>query len=533
MIGVRSHVLAALAAGIETGSDDVARATARQADWILRGAVRQKLENCLIDAALISGIYTSAADEAAARHVQRVAALQVAGKLDVDVTDPVAVEAAYRTLRTSSPTSTPVITLVVVAAIVVMFGALGLTVHALRHPHRASRSAPVMGTGAFFHGGTPARDVEIEWLFSDTLTNLVIETDAERRGSHEGAPRARRASELRDAKVMGSYGPALADAWRDLIDSLDRWAEVPTRGRRMRQALAELRDRAQAVSDEFANLGLGYYLQADALVDGTAHAMLFMYRVEDVAFVRAGGERRRVLSLRRLDKLNLSLALLGRQTDEVSDPVIMLDRIDEFVADRVMPAFDGGSYPLGDHSLSWSPRGRALEQRAGEAVRRELVAAGATDRASITPIVVATVRRHEARHGIDLYRATPLRYPRQLAALSDGNPRAALELAAYVSQIGNDPTTPQLALWNLATHGFNRGRWGSAESYAAVVVIDGLAKELGIDARTPVTINGHLDRDRLVSLAIELSAQPSDKLRQAARQLWITLYGEPMLPIVP
>jgi hypothetical protein len=527
--------LAALAAGIETGSDDVARAAARQADWILRGAVRQRLEHSLIDAALVSGIYTSAADGDAARHVQRVAALQVAGKLDVDVTDPVAVEAAYRTLRTSSPASTPVLTLVVIGAILVMFGALGLTVYTLRHPHRASRPAPVMGTGAFFHGGTPARDVGIEFLFSDTLTNLVIETDAERRGSRDGAPRARRASELRDARVMATYGPALANAWRDLIDALDRWAEVPTRGRRMQQALAELRDRAQAVSDEFANLGLGYYLQADALVDRNAHAMLFMYRVEDVAFVRAGGERRRVLSLRRLDKLDLSLALLGRQTDEVSDPVIMLDRIDEFVADRVMPAFDGSSYPLGDSSLSWSPRGRALMQRAGEAVRRELVAAGATDRASITPIVVATVRRHEARHGIDLYRATPLRYPRPLTALSAGNLRAALELAAYVSQIGNDPTTPQLALWNLATHGFNRDRWGSAESYAAVVVIDGLAKELGIDAGTPVMVDNsrHLDRDRLAAVAIELSAQSSDKLRQAARQLWITLYGEPMLPIVP
>jgi hypothetical protein len=43
----------------------------------------------------------------------------------------------------------------------------------------------------------------------------------------------------------------------------------------------------------------------------------------------------------------------------------------------------------------------------------------------------------------------------------------------------------------------------------------------------------HLDRDRLAAVAIELSAQSSDKLRQAARQLWITLYGEPMLPITP
>lgn len=532
MIGVRSHVLAALAAGIETGSDEDARAAARQADWILRGAVRHRLDHSLIDAALISGIYSSA-DEDAARHVQRVAALQVAGKLDVDVTDPVAVEAAYRTLRTSALVSTPVITLIVAALIFMMTGALAFTVIALRHPHRPSRPAPVIGSGAFFHGGTPARDAELEAFLVDNLTQLVIETDAERRGSHAGAPRARRAAELRDAPVIAARGPALAAAWRDLIDALDRWADVPAKGRGMQRALGELRDHTQAVSDQFASLGLGYYLQADALVDRSAHAVVFMYRVEDVAFIRAGGERRRVLALRRLDRINLTLALLGRQTDEVSDPVVMLDRIDEFVDDRVMPAFDGGSYPLGDSSLSWSPRGRALMQRAGEAVRRELVAAGATDRASITPIVVATVRRHEARHGIDLYRATPLRYPRQLAALSPGNARAQLELAAYVSQIGNDPSTPQLALWNLATHGFNRDRWGSAESYAAVVVIDGLAKELGIDARTPVVINAHLDRDRLASLAIELTAQPSDKLRQAARQLWITLYGEPMLPITP
>lgn len=525
--------MAALAAGIETGRDDVARAAARQADWILRGAVRTKLEHSLIDAALVSGIYTSTADEDAARHVQRVAALQVAGKLDVDVTDPVAVEAAYRTLRTPSPSSTPVITLVVIAAILVMVGALAFTVFALRHPHRARRPLPVIGTGAYFHGGAPAQDVAIEWLLRDTLTALVIETDADRRGSREGAPRARRVVELRNARAMNEHGPALADAWRGFVDALDRWTDVPSKGRRMQQALAELREHAQRVDDALANVGLGYYLQADVFVGQGAHAVVFAYRVENVSFVRAGGERRRVLALRRLDKLDMTLALLGRQTDEVSDPVIMLDRIDEFVADRVMPAFIGGAYPLGDSSLSWSPRGRALMQRAGEAVRRELVAAGATDRTSITPLVVATVRRHEARHGIDLYRATPLRYPSALAALSAGSPRAALELAAYVSQIGNDPATPQLALWNLATHGFNRERWGSAESYAAVVVIEGLAKELGIAPRTPVIINGQLDRDQLASLALELSAQRSDKLRQAARQLWITLYGEPMLPITP
>lgn len=65
------------------------------------------------------------------------------------------------------------------------------------------------------------------------------------------------------------------------------------------------------------------------------------------------------------------------------------------------------------------------------------------------------------------------------------------------------------------------------------MVIDGFAKELGIESRTPAVMNGHLDRDSLASLAIELTAQRTDKLRQAARQLWITLYSQPMLPITP
>jgi hypothetical protein len=110
----------------------------------------------------------------------------------------------------------------------------------------------------------------------------------------------------------------------------------------------------------------------------------------------------------------------------------------------------------------------------------------------------------------------PLRYPHALEGLagprSAATMRAELELAAYLSQIGNEPIVPKLALWNLTSVGGNPKRRHSAEAYAARVVLDGLSRKLDVRAD-------------------QLLAQGDDKLRTAARLLWIDLYGEPMLPI--
>jgi hypothetical protein len=332
-----------------------------------------------------------------------------------------------------------------------------------------------------------------------------------------------------------------------MIDSIDRWTMVRTTSRTYRSAEADLGRRAQDVNDQFAALGLGIYLQADVMVDhGFPHAAIFTFSVDDVAFVRAGGEARRVLSLRRLDELNLRHTLLGRQGDELGDPVVLLDSVDELVRERVMQAYSGYHYPLGDSSWRNTIYGAGIAYQAGEAIRRELAAAlhyetdannFARARVDVARIITASVRRHEARHGIDHDRETPLRYPKQLAAYvpNDGSlqsRRAAAELSAYLSQIGNDPATPQFALWNLASLTFNRERWHSAEFYVGVVVIEGLARQLGIPGPRPALVRDAFERQTLVATAEPLAAQSSEKLRAAARQLWIELYGEPMLPIV-
>jgi hypothetical protein len=542
---IRRHVIAALAIGVEAGDDAAAREALGQADWVLRGAAQRRLQRALIDAMLLTGEGYTGEDPEGMRHVQRVAALDVAGRNDIDVRDRKAVAEKFSRLPTAPPSRAPIATAMVAAGLLVTVLAFIWLVLAVRTPTRATRPPMPLPGGAFFHGGTPATDAELATFLESELTQLVIDTDADRMGSSAAAAtRARRAKELRDAPLVTSRGPGLANAWRALIDALDRWVDVSTRDAAFKPAIRELGRRAQDVSEQFAALGLGFYISAEVMVHGTtARAALFSYRVEDVAFVRSGGEARRVLSLRRLDRLNLDLTLLGRQNDELGDPVVLLDQIDEFAMDRVMPVLLGETYRLGDGDWRRSSRaGRVLASDAADAIDRELRAAlGDTfydldARARrIKQLVAATVRRHEARHAIDHDRARPLRYPKALEKLlgkRDGSTlRAELELAAYVSQIANDPALPQWTLWNLASHAFG-SRWGGAEGYDAVVVIEGLARQLGSYPSRPLVVGGRLDRDALATLARPIAAQSSEKLRAAARALWTELYGEPLVPIV-
>ncbi len=544
MISVlRRHVLAALAAGVSTGDEEAAREVLRGADWVLRAPAQRELSRALIDAAQISG-ELGASDRESIRHVHRVAALNLAKRYEVDVASRDDVAAAYATLHPAPPHRAPVATIVtasMLASAVVLFVWL---VVAVRTPSRPPRPIPPLVTGAYLHGGAPERDQALEHYVTSELTDLVIETDADKAGRVEGAPRKQHVAELRSSRMIASRGPALAAAWRGLVDSMDRWAGVSSRLGGFRAAEADLGRHAQDVSNQLAALGLGLYLQSDVMVDrGIPHAAIFVFVVEEVGFVRAGGERRRVLSLRRIDDINIRHTLLGRQNEERGDPVVLLDQVESFVTERVMPTLAGESYPVGDETWRRSQDGAAIAYRAGEAIRRELeVALGpdvtpAAARERVAQIIVASVRRHEARHGIDNDRVTALRYPMALGAYlpndgSDVSRRARAELAGYLSQIGNEPVTPQFALWNLASLAFNRDRFRSAESYAGVVVIEGLARQFGITASRPALANNQLDRHRLGVLAEPLAAQSSEKLRVAARKLWIELYGEPMLPIV-
>lgn len=365
------------------------------------------------------------------------------------------------------------------------FAFAGIALHPSSHRSRPARPAV---TGAYFRGGVPAYDAKLEHVLGEELADLVIEADEARRSS---AP-------LHHHPVLATSSEDLAEAWQALLGALDRWAHYD-------ESEADLRARAHAVSDQFAALGLGYYLRAAVIADnGVKHATVFAYRVERVTFVSIAGEAHRVLELRRLDRINVKHAVLGMQSDDLGDPVVLLDEVDGFIASHVAPVLAGGGYPFDD---------RQLAMAAGDAVRRELAG---RDAAEVQRLVIATVRRHEARHDYDIDLDPPLHEP---TALAGKGFRANAELSAYLSQIANDPVTPQLSLWNLAGQTFHHP--GTAEAYVGAVVISGLA-------HTRITT----DRTRLAALAVPLASFSDDELRAAARALWQELYGAPPATMV-
>ncbi len=611
--------MVALAAGIAAGDDDVARAALARIDWILRRRARKRLERLLIDAALASPI-----DEPA--HLMRIAAL---GRHCPDPADRAAVAAAYAKLPVRRASRAPIAT--VLAALVGCAAIAGVAMVALDKldpPKRTyERPMPPPVAGAFEHGGVPLEDPAIAALIVGDFTQYVLTVDADRRSfGRRRDERTALAAKVRAAPAM-QRSPALATAWQGLIDALDRWVTVPVSSDGFQAIADDLRARARAVSDQLAALGVGYYIETSVFTSGdSAHATIYAYRIAEVVFVDGKPRPMRVLDLHRIDQLNLVHALLGMESQELGDPLVLLDQIDEHVASIVLPALAPDTdFPLAGTWLApaedrWEDPGK-LGRATGDAVRKELALALGPDAAAaarigallvergtlfaswkeplshrnlrmpqvdtlfVPPELVAqfhermlgvvptdqldraeaiedelleleapriasrlhvlvaqSVRHHEAQHGYDDLRDEKLRYPDALAALlgmfvdQKGEPRPAAEhanaeLSAYTSQIANDPATPQLALWSMARHAFTEHRWGTVESYAAVIVIDGLARHLGIAPHDPIIHDGAIDRIRLSAIAALLPTRPPTELRRAASALWQELYGEPLAPI--
>ncbi len=334
---------------------------------------------------------------------------------------------------------------------------------------------------------------------------------------------------------------------------------------------------------------------------------------------QANGAPRRVLSLRRLDQINLVHTLLGMQSSELGDPVLLLDQIDQHVATKVLPVLEpDAAYQIGDEAFATS-EGMKLSAFAGKAIRDEISAAlgrdaetahriatllgeraalidewraimdqkgwrfGRTndrflpgglvdsmeghvvsaqrDRAKtiddelarieapriaslVHQMVAATVRRHEAQHGLDDDRDESHRYPAQLSELlgdkttdEDGEPlryiaSARAELSAYVSQVANDPITTHLSQWNVARFAFDDDQVNSSEFYAGVLLLEGLARHLGIPSPGPAIHHRRVDRARLLQIATPMVGMSGEQIHTAAQALWSELYGEDLTRIV-
>ena len=494
---IHRHVLAALATGIEAGDDDAARAAVMRSDWILRGAARRRLERSLIDAALASGELVSAADPEGMRHVQRVASLDLAGK-DVDACNREAVAHAYRGLDVRAPTA-PLATIAACLLVLLGAAAFGWGVHRLRHPHHAHPTPPP-AVGAYRTGGVPVYDAALEPVLAEQMPLAAWKGHAQEPLRH----------------ALDGRAPELVVAWTRFLDAFERLD---------RKHPAKLREAAHLLSNQLAAQGLGYHVEGYVQ---DARAVVFVYRVEHVVFVRADGEPRRVLDLRRIDHIGLERYVLGLESDDFTDPMVMMDRVEEFVATHVKPLIYGAPYELGDATFRHQVAGAQLAAAAGIAIRAEI-------KEPLVDAFAASVRRHEARHSIDIERDLDIAMPAALGrVVGEGGPfatKAKAELAAYLTQIGYDPALPQLDLWNFANQAFDQDYSSGPEGYAAVVAIEGLARHAGGGIRPPALVGGRLDRGRLAETALPLAGLSDDQLRTAARALFTELFGEPPVAI--
>ena len=600
MRSIHRHVLAALAQGISKDDDLAARAALGHIDPVLRGPARKRLAAALVDAELVTA--TSGIARPTRAHVQRLAALALS-KQDLDWLggDPEATAAAYARLPSMTAPRVPWFTLATTAALVAVAASIALYVVTRPGPKSRTyvRRMPPASATAYHDGGVPLHDPALDDVFGTRLTEVVVHTNRARDGA------AAELAALRATQLH--HGAKLEDAWHD---ALDAYATAIAAGPQADQD--PLREAVRELTEELGKVGQGYFLEG-RLKRGVP--LIQAYRVEEIVFVVAGGRPLRVLSLRRLDHLNTAYAVLGMHDEDIGDPVLHLDRIDEHVASVELPVLAAGAaYPVAEDGWLASAEGRALSAAIGEAVRREYTAALGPDAAAgariaallaertsiidewrrhldkrhiafvatddlflppdllpslkedvphyqqerveaieaalaeleaprihdrVRALVAATVRRHEAQHAFDFDRDTELRYPEPLADMlgsphdDEGNEIAIVrsaraELSGYLSQILNDPITPQSALWHLGRQVFTKDRWGTGEFYAGVVVIEGLAHQLGLD----VPRGRRFDREALAKLATAIAGVPDARLRAAAGALWQELYGEAPTTII-
>lgn len=158
--------------------------------------------------------------------------------------------------------------------------------------------------------------------------------------------------------------------------------------------------------------------------------------------------------------------------------------------------------------------------------------------AALREALVASVQRHEVQHRLDFSRGAPLRMPRSLeervgAAETGGREnrhaaRARNELSAYLGELARDPRTARSNFTMTIRHLFDRKMHGTAESYAALAILEGLAADLAPGQSVEFVKDHRVDLDAVCAAYLAVSRASAADLRAAAGRLWQKLFGDPL-----
>lgn len=340
------------------------------------------------------------------------------------------------------------------------------------------------------------------YLSTFVVENVAIYTAGERTVR---ALRLRRLDRLNFARaVLGFTRPQVRDALvlMERIEEHLVQAIVP--------ALAE--DGAMPIADERDSseilIGVGRVAAAG---------------VREEAAVWMGGDGSRAYALGAL--LARRHAIFATWSERLLERGIVLREPDTYVIERApYAALESALTPGERRDLD-----EVVEALADEAHQR-------TYRA-IEARFVASIERHEVQHRLDFEMGTLGTLPPRLEALTGAlrrgdyvnllAERSNAETSAYLSELARDETLVRANLALLVRSLFDPHLWGTAECYAALVVVEGLAARLGIPHGALVA--GHaIDRAEVARAHLALASRPDAEVREAAYALWAELYGRPL-----
>ncbi len=150
--------------------------------------------------------------------------------------------------------------------------------------------------------------------------------------------------------------------------------------------------------------------------------------------------------------------------------------------------------------------------------------------------LLAAIELHEVQHRLDAIR--PLRFPREVDALvppaagaEAKRTRVQAELSAYLAQMARAPELAKTTFDLLARFLADPGQRGGAESYAALVAIETLARVLDVKGVSPLLVAGRVDEARLAHAHRALTEVGGEALASAAARAWSSLFGRELATI--
>ena len=107
---------------------------------------------------------------------------------------------------------------------------------------------------------------------------------------------------------------------------------------------------------------------------------------------------------------------------------------------------------------------------------------------------------------------------------------AIAETSAYLSELARGPEVIKLNLALLSQHVLNARRWGTGEYFAAVVIFEGLSREVGLTVEDPVRKPA---TERVANTLGLLLALEDAELTRAAKRLWESLMARKLVTLKP